>query len=61
MCIEPTYLRKNTQRHVVLSTMTPPRMGPRRLAIANTEVKMPVYKPILSGVMILVTMTKTFE
>lgn len=32
---------KNIQRHVVLSAMMPPRRGPRRLDMANTELIIP--------------------
>lgn len=52
---------KNTHRQVVLSTIAPPRIGPRRLANANTELRIPVYVPTLSTVTILAMMIKTVE
>lgn len=39
--IRRTDLIQNIQRQVVLSAITPPRMGPRRLARANTDDMIP--------------------
>ncbi len=56
-----TYFIKNTHRQVVFSTIAPPRIGPRRLANANTELSIPVYIPTFSTVTILAMMIKTVE
>ncbi len=51
-----TYLRKNTQRHVVVEVIAPPRIGPRILDMAKTEPRSPDAVPIcLTGMISVIT------
>jgi hypothetical protein len=55
---QKTYLMKKIHLHEVWSTMTPPRSGPRRFAMAKTELIIPEYKPIFSGTINFIMETK---
>ena len=59
--ISITYFNKKTHRHVEWVVITPPRMGPRMLAMAKTEETTAMYLPCFSRGTTPGAMTKTIE
>lgn len=57
----PGAFKKNTHRHVEWLVMAPPIIGPRTLAIANTDETMPMYFPNFSRGTRLGAITSTME
>lgn len=56
-----TYLRRKIHFQSPVSLITPPRIGPRMLAMANTELTAAEYGPNHRAGQMSITETKTTE